>query len=76
VASAIGRVRDDVRLPVADELTVKTELVGAFGGGPICVKHIDEIPGICHAIASHRGHQLLETPHESICEADPPPGSE
>ena len=52
VELAVGRVRDEVHFPVANELTVKTELVGALDGGRIGVEKVDERRGICHGVAS------------------------
>jgi len=61
VARAVRRVRDDVRLPVADKLTVQPELAGALGVGPIGVEHVDESPRINrHDSASWRGYQSFE----------------
>jgi hypothetical protein len=57
VALAVGRVRDDVGLPVADELTVEPELPGAIGGGRIGVEHGDERPGIGHSVRASDGRQ-------------------
>ena len=57
VARAVGRVRDDVGLPVADELTLETELSGAIGRGRIGVEHGDERPGIGHGVRASDGRQ-------------------
>jgi hypothetical protein len=55
VTRAVGRMRDDVGLPVADELPIESEFLDAIGGGRAGVEYGEKRRSVGHSVHISEG---------------------
>jgi hypothetical protein len=55
VTRAVGRMRDDVGLPVADELPIESEFLDAIGGGRVGVEYGEKRRSVGHSVHISEG---------------------